>query len=279
MKQNYLKFFIAISIFLIGTSLLEAADSNDTIKIMPLGDSITYDNREADITDPRPTSRRSGYRSHLWYMLNNASYGADFVGSRVAGQAITPPFDPDNEGHPGWNSHDIAENTYNYMTNSNPDIVLLHIGTNDHGTSVRGVANILDEINIYEQNSGNSVRVFVALIIDRKEPDRTISIFNKNLKELIDSRILHGDNITLVDMYRGAGMRNSDYSDNTHPNDGGYLKIATVWFNAIMAPYTPELYTFPASVVSPEFIESSSVNESTRSVTFVTEIPDTGITF
>lgn len=280
MKQVYFKLFISIfSLFLVTTYINAEEAASGPIKIMPLGDSITYDNREADLDDPRPISRRTGYRSHLWYMLRDVNMSVDFVGSRIAGQAIVPSFDPDNEGHPGWHSLDIAEKTYTYMLNSDPDIVLLHIGTNDHGTFAGGVNDILNEIDFYEQASGHQIRVFVALIIDRREPDKAIRLFNENIKKIVDSRSLNGDKLTLVDMYKGAGMRSSDYADNTHPNDRGYLKMATVWFNAIMAPYTPELYTFPASVVSPEFIESSNVNEATSSVTFVTEIPDTGITF
>ena len=132
MKNLYFKGLIQVSFLLLGTLFLQAEDNTTAVRIMPLGDSITYDMREADLRDPRPTSTRTGYRSHLWYMLQNANYQADFVGSQVAGQAINPPFDPDNEGHPGWTSLDIAERTYSYMITHQPNIVLLHIGTNDH---------------------------------------------------------------------------------------------------------------------------------------------------
>jgi hypothetical protein len=46
-----------------------------------------------------------------------------------------------------------------------------------------------------------------------------------------------------------------------------------------MAPYTPELYTFPTTVVNPTYVTYLNVNEATRSVTFIAEVPDTGITF
>lgn len=278
MKQ-YFKFYIGIILFLLGTSHIVASDSNDTIKIMPLGDSITYDNRESDLSDPRPISRRTGYRSHLWYMLKDAGYAADFVGSKVAGQSVNPPFDPDNEGHPGWSSYDIAENTYSYMLQSAPDTVLLHIGTNDHQTSISGVAEILREIDTYEQTSGHSVRVIVALIIDRKDGDRNIRIFNENLQVLITSRLLDGDNIALVDMYKGAGLNGGDYADNTHPNDKGYTKMATVWYNAILAPFNLELNMYPATIVDKFYIESVNVNATTNTVQYVAEVPSSGITF
>ena len=274
----YLKLYIGVILFL-GTQSLIAAESNTTIKIMPLGDSITYDNRVSDLVDPRPTSIRTAYRNYLWYMLNDAAYPADFVGSRSAGQAVTPPFDTDNEGHPGWSSYDIAEKVYSYMINSTPNIVLLHIGTNDHQTSIAGVENILKEIDIYEQQTGQNVRVIVALIIDRKDGDRTIRIFNENLQALVTSRLLDGDNIALVDMYEGAGMNGEDYADNTHPNNNGYKKMATVWYNGIQAPFNLALNMYPATVVSKAYIESVTVNATTNTVQYITEVPESGITF
>lgn len=281
MKQNSITLLIGFLSFFLGTTLLFSAETPTPVKIMPLGDSITYDNRQSDLDDPRPTGTRTAYRSHLWYALEAAGYSADFVGSRVAGQSITPPFDPDNEGHPGWTSYDIAENTYSYMANSGPDIVLLHIGTNDHGKDISGVASILNEIDIYEQASGHSIRVLLALIIDRKSPDKLIRLFNENLQDLYLSRILDGDNITLVDLYNGAGLQSSDYADTTHPKDNGYQKMAVVWKNAILAPYNynQALFTFPTTVIEKPLIESVDIDHTNDTIQFVAEVPDSGITF
>jgi len=278
MKQHF-KFYALIVLFFIASTLLGASDSNTTIKIMPLGDSITYDNSIADLTDPRPISRRTAYRSHLWYMLRDAGYGADFVGSRSAGWAVTPPFDPDNEGHPGWHSDDIAEKTYDYMTHSTPDIVLLHIGTNDKQTSIAGIRTILREIDTYEEVSGQSVRVIVALIIDKQEKNNIIRIFNKKLQVLLTSRLLDGDNIAIVDMYKGAGLITADYADNLHPNTNGYKKMAKVWFNALITPYNLKLNMYPATVVDKSYIESVTVNAKTNSVQYITAVPPSGIKF
>jgi len=237
MKRFSYKRLIQTLLLFVSILSLHAEDNtttpSDAIRIMPLGDSITYDNRQADLSDPRPSSTRSGYRSHLWYMLQNANYSADFVGTQIAGQAVNPPFDPDNEGHPGWSSLDIAERTYNYMITNQPNIVLLHIGTNDHGTFAGDVDRILNEINYYEQASGQAVRVIVALIIDRRDHDPIIPQFNNNLKKVVAAHISVGDQVTLVDMYHDAHLTNADYADNTHPNNSGYYKMATVWFNEL----------------------------------------------
>ena len=253
-----------------------------SIRIMPLGDSITYDDTYADQEHPRPAGMRSGYRNYLWYRLVDAGMDVDFVGSVVAGQDIVPPFDPDNEGHPGWTSFDIAENTYLYMLNSQPDMVLLHIGTNDRTTtSPEGVAEILDEIDQYELDSGKHVRVFVALIIDRKEHDGRIEIFNRRLKAMLLQRIVEGDDIVIVDMYHDAGLTAADYADNTHPNDHGYYKMASVWFNAIMLnkDYNSDIRAFPTTLVPRENIIAVTYDDQNGVVTFMAEVPDNGIQF
>jgi len=269
----------------LGMSMLHAADTNTTsstttmTRIMPLGDSLTYDNTYADDEKPRPSSQRAGYRSHLWYMLKDANYTADFVGSQVAGQGIKPPFDPDNEGHPGWTSFDIAEKVYASLIIQQPDIVLLHAGTNDHTTAPSGIESILNQIDYYEENSGKTVRVIVALLMDRRDADGRIPIFNGRLKKLVDSRIIKGDDLLLVDMYNGARISNSHYVDPTHPDSFGYRRMAQVWFNALIAPYNKALRLFPATIVNRTYIKSISFNDAANSVTFTTELPNTGITF
>lgn len=253
----------------------------ETVRIMPLGDSITYDENVEDLEEPRPIGIRTGYRSHLWYQLKAAAYEADFVGSKVAGEKVTPKFDPDNEGHPGWSSYKLEEYTYKYLANNPADIVLLHIGTNDHRTSTAGVEQILDWIDLYEKESGHQVKVIVAMIIDRQEPDPIIEIFNENLKETVGRRVKNGDLLTLVDMYKGAGLKSLDYADNTHPNNDGYRKMAKVWEKALLSPYTPGLHAFPYTLVDQLYIDAESiiVNTAASTVEFITEIPDDGITF
>ncbi len=226
-------FIICLSIF-----YLEASPSS--INIMLLGDSITYDDAYIDYPEfggiaPRPASLRHGYRNYLWYLLKNAHYNVNFVGSRVAGTDITPSFDPDNEGYPGYTSQDIANIVYSKLQQNPPDIILLHIGTNDWSDDVAYISYILDEINRYERNYNHPIKVIVARIINRRNNVSIISHFNINLQNLINSRNTHGDDIHVVDMEHHAGINytNSDFQDPTHPNNSGYVKIANAWFNAL----------------------------------------------
>ncbi len=232
-------FVIFFSIFLFPTCFA-------TVRIMPLGDSITIDDTAGD---SRPWSMRTGYRSHLWYALQAGGFDVDFVGSMTAGQAIVPPFDPDNEGHGGWTDSSIANNVYNWLMSNPADIVLLHIGTNCLDESPDDVEDILDEIDRYETNSGNHITVLVARIVNCLTYNPTITAFNDNVEEMAELRILSGDDIIMVDMEDGAGI---DYSaegemhDYWHPADPAYAKMAALWYShleQLLGPPQPPAIT------------------------------------
>ena len=267
--------YFMIGLIFLSLTVLHA----ETLRIMPLGDSITYDNIHDDDEHPRSIKERIGYRGPLWSMLKDANVSFDFVGPKTAGQNYDPDFDPDNAGYPGQTSKEIADKTYSLLQNYNPNIILLHIGTNDQSKSTNYVNKILNWVNTYKGDTNQEVRVIIALIIDRKVHDLNIEGFNKNLVKLINGRLKNGDQVTLVDMYTGAKLNDNDYTDRTHPNASGYRKMARVWFKALMSPYTPELHSFPHTLVKSSLIKSLQINEATHSVTFVTKIPASGITF
>ena len=93
--------------------------SSTGIEIMPLGDSITYG---------VGSSTGGGYRLQLWDDLRVRGFPVDFVGSVKTGPAS---FDRENEGHPGWKINQIAAKVVTWLMIYRPNIILLHIGTND----------------------------------------------------------------------------------------------------------------------------------------------------
>ncbi len=231
----------------------------DPVRVMPMGDSITYDNRSGE---DRPPGERTGYRWPLWTWLSNANYRVDFVGSEKAGENIqSPSFDPDNAGFPGINDDELAEllNTgYNrrddvivtdgpYLSFYPADVILLHIGTNDPEIDTTGVNNILDEIDEFSHNT----TVLLARIIKRVDDNGTTHAFNEEVEELAVNRIEAGDKIIMVDMENIDGFvynidktfpySGGDMYDNLHPNnvvdpyiiDSGYGKIADLWFSTL----------------------------------------------
>jgi len=307
-KVKISRFSFVLILFLSFTLLHSAT------RIMPLGDSITWD---FYFGEDRTDAERSGYRNYLWYKLANIEYEADFVGSRSTGEAIEPYFDGDNEGHTGWTSYEIAENVYHFLEMNPADIILLHIGTNDFDSSPAGVEHILDEIDRFEGDNNLHITVILARVIMLPSNASQITQFNNNVEAMAQTRIENGDDIQVVDMENSAGLDyQKDLIDGVHPNDCGYEKMANIWFSALTNQQSPgityadcggngeenedsgedngdnetpedqisdeeieRLYAFPSTLVDPGNIISIDVNEENRSVVFTTYIPDSGITF
>ncbi|NLG71742.1 MAG: hypothetical protein GX495_06855 [Chloroflexi bacterium] len=223
-----------------------------TVRIMPLGDSITKGT--GTCSDPAGQDC-TGYREPLYDLLVNAGYAVDFVGSLGAEFQSSRDFDTGHEGHGGKTAHHIRNVLYNgynafpgqfLISSAQPDIVLLHVGTNDisDGELAPRVNNeiglILNEIDQYENDAGREVLVILAQIINRSDPQSTMgletSAFNDRLYTLSRDRIRSGDRLVLVDM-ESALHYPADLTDTVHPNQSGYIKMASAWFNALL----PEL--------------------------------------
>src|SRR3954469_10677067 len=102
---------------------LESRCLLSAVKIMPLGDSITESFWD-----------HASYRFFLYNQLVNAGYDVDFVGSMTgvnAGDPLYSNFDQNHEGHSGFRADEIQNNIVNWANQNKPDVVLLHIGSND----------------------------------------------------------------------------------------------------------------------------------------------------
>ena len=259
-------FFNIVLIFLFSTGYICAKP----VRIMPLGDSITYDDAYSDHkelggTNPRPASLRNGYRNDLWYLLNDAGFSVDFVGSRVAGTAVRPKFDPDNEGYPGETSSDIANKIYGKLVKNPSDIILLYIGANDWSDSVSGIDRIFNQIDKYEKDYNHHIKVFVARIVNRRSHHEWMSALNRNIQSLANKRKSRGDDIVVVEMEYGAGINYpKDFQDPTHPNSTGYNKIAKAWYRA-MKPYMSSFNTAPST---PSGFVTGEVDAHTATLTW-----------
>ena len=194
-----------------------------SLKIMPLGDSITFG-------EPYPSY--GGYRHALGALLANDGCRIDFVGSQQSGNRAIP--DPDNEGHTGWTIAQIQKgiDANGWLETYRPDIILLHIGTNDigHGNAVSAPGNLsrlLDDI----LKRLPQARVIVAQIIPfRGGPSSDHQLYNAAIPRIMASK---GPRVFMVDMQ--SILSRSDYADDLHPNASGYDKMARAWEPAIRA--------------------------------------------
>ena len=198
-------------------------DSQHIVKIMPLGDSITYGEG-----DPK----RGGYRTVLSTLLADDGFMIDFVGSQRSGEEVLA--DADNEGHPGWRISNIREaiESEGWLETYQPDIILLHIGSNDlrYGNGLYAPDNLsalLDDILARLPN----VRVIVAQIIPtRWGAEVSQRIYTDAIPNVAASK---GSQVSVVDMREI--MVKSDFMTLYHPNVSGYEKMAHAWESAILA--------------------------------------------
>lgn len=196
---------------------------NVTKKIMPLGDSITD-----GIPNP------GGYRIKLWTNVENAGKKIDFVGSMSNGPSTLP--DKNHEGHSGWRIDQLDNNINSWMDQYKPDIVLLHIGTNDitqnldMNNAANRVGSLVDKI-LAKLPSGGKIFVAQVIPISYASGDQVAVNFNSQLATMVQSKKSQGKAVDLVDMH--SALSKSDLSDQVHPNMNGYNKMADTWFNAI----------------------------------------------
>ena len=231
-NKRLIALFLSLFLFL---ALVVADTLWANITIMPLGDSLTSGRTDGSI----PQSDRNGYRIKLKELLTDSGYDIDFIGSLESG---TFP-DKQHEGHGGFFVSEIEANVYSYLDANPPDIILLHIGTNDISQiglyeDPSEVEAILNEIDRWENDNGRTVIVLLAKLINRQDyvcqnPSDETTTFNNNVETMALNRT--NDRIFMVDMECSAGINYQlfpigDMSDEVHPQLSGYDKIANKWF-------------------------------------------------
>jgi VCBS repeat-containing protein len=241
--------------------------SDDDIRIMPLGDSITS-GTTATITDP---TLRVSYRQKLYLDLVDIAedgaidYYIDFVGRFTNGQNAIPSFDASHEGQGGTTADEIASEVPTAFSENPADVVLLHIGTNDMDDGAGAINQTISDVNSVLNNiwlEAPNATVILAQIINRWPFEQSTSDFNDALRTMADGRIANGEKLVLVDMESAlnypADMDNAVYSE--HPNPGGYQKMADKWYTALAEILPPSNEAFPI-ITSEGGIKDANIGE------------------
>ena len=187
------------------------------LRIMPLGDSITYGYQSSD---------GNGYRQDLLTAL--AGNTVKFIGSQKAGTMVNN----DNEGHSGAIIDQIASYAYLSLP-ERPNVVLLMAGTNDMNNNVdpdnapARLSALIDEVFA----ACPDAVVIVAQIIPAANPDTFARLvtYNARIALLVNQKQTAGKHVVKAWM----PLTTDDLIDGLHPNDVGYSKMANGWIDAL----------------------------------------------
>lgn len=226
---------------------LAVAAAAAPVKVLPLGDSITFGCGDGcnglGCGDQCAVSRpacQSGWRSGLWRLLSPNSTESlewDFVGTQENGPEDT---DRHHEGHPGFKVEDVLALSDQWLQ-TNPDVVLLHLGTNNLGkgfqsaeTALSHMSEMLDTIF----GAWPDVRLLLSTLIGSSSAyaGGKHAEYNEGLKKFAQELSSSGRQIELVDMATESGIGAMCDSENCclggiHPNSQGYELMAKVWYS------------------------------------------------
>lgn len=244
-------FFLSISVTLADENKSETTSSvsvSDTIKIHPIGDSITR-GKEGD-----------AYRHYLKTKLRIESHiEVDFVGLCTHAADVGATWQDNQElfnklegdiEHDGWGGlkiHEITDMTKNtrgnpkvtveQMVSDNPaDFILLMIGTNDIISSylLAEAPTRLDTLIARILRSAGNAHLIVSTIPPTPLPiaNGKIQTMNSFTPGIVEAYKQKGKNISFIDI--NAMMGPDDLlSDAYHPNRQGFEKIGNGFYEAI----------------------------------------------
>jgi lysophospholipase L1-like esterase len=223
---------------MLGLLAATAAHAATPVRILPLGDSLT---------DNFP-----GYRAPLFQKLAAAGHAVEFVGPKKNDPRDgLPEAALRHAGHGGfvigpgpskadaWSNGkgNLFDNIDSWLQ-SQPDLVLLLIGTNDF-------FNIVDQPD-YQPNRDAPARLGALLDKIHAASPKSIILVSSVLPVEWDKNFASGINRALpelvaarpyarfADLATTAGFTSGDWSsDKLHPSPAGYAKMADAWFAAL----------------------------------------------
>lgn len=221
-------------LFILSVLLLQAATllGQGHWRIMPMGNSITVGFHGSDPI--------GGYRDDLYFLMQDDGLDFNLVGTHRDGNSSS--FDIDHQGTGGIRADEILLELDFSLPYATPDIILIHIGTNDISQE-QNVSSTLDDIEdildkIYAFDSG--IKILLASIIPRTGSKASLTQdLNDGIKALVPAKKSEGLEVFYVPINEAFLAQNNwetlYMDDAVHPNNDGYHVLAEEWF-AVLRP-------------------------------------------
>ncbi|MFE9021384.1 ricin-type beta-trefoil lectin domain protein [Streptomyces sp. NPDC007808] len=231
---------VAATLGVTAAGVAPASAASDTpLRVMPLGDSITWG---------VGSSTGNGYRGPLWNKLAADGHPLDFVGT-VRGGSMS---DPDNEGHSGYRIDQIAALADASLTRYRPNVVTLHIGTNDLqgasevDTAIARLRSLVSQITADVPDA--TVLVASLVVSTSSSEEQWRGTYNQAVRRIVSDAQAAGKRVAFVDM---SSLTTADLADPLHPNDSGYEKMAEAFRRGVQAADSAGWLKNPAPAPAP----------------------------
>jgi autotransporter-associated beta strand protein len=259
------KFLSWMAAFLCAAATAQAQTA--PIRILPLGDSIT--------AGWGGDANQGGYRAPLAAALTAAGYNVNYIGTSTENSGTMAQ--PQHEGHSGWHISGISSNIQAWLAAvDNPDVVLLHIGTNDFGSGDNTATAIdrLDGLITQIATQRPFAHIIVTTLMVRDEPynSQIQSLFNPYVQAKVTAQAALGRRVTFLDMHAVVPL--ADMPDSLHPNQTGYNLMTNAWLSAIQAVCGPDGDASPPAIAS----VTGTLDHTHVSITFSKPVTDAAAT-
>ncbi|KFX97835.1 hypothetical protein O988_04659 [Pseudogymnoascus sp. VKM F-3808] len=187
----------------------------------------------ASIMGGQLSKGKNGMRYALRSALAAHGNKVDMIGSVSLGTMD----DNKVEAWPGYRIEQVAKKA-DLSLSKLPNVVAILAGTNDAGQGfdtpnmANRMATLID--HIFAVATGTTI--IVGALPPMYEPaDDIVRQYNRDLADLVSKRSAAGQKIFLADMHSPWWSLADLTKDKVHPTDAGYLKMARVFYDAIIA--------------------------------------------
>lgn len=194
-------------------------------KVLPLGDSITDG-----------LGFNGGYRVELFRLARQDNKDLTFVGRKMNGPNMVDgaTFPRSHEGYSGYLIGEIDAMVPSPALDPKPNIVLVHLGTNDMNRMPQGAPGRLGALMDQILTALPDSLLVVSSLIPLPFAAQQVTAFNAEVPKLVSERAAAGKHVIYADQFKG--FPESELGDGVHPNQAGYARMAGVWYAAI-EPY------------------------------------------